>query len=167
MYHSNNPGGRALYRPGHFEGVLAVINQFLKKIKPNLLFLGEKDFQQLFLIKKYLKNNHKSKIIPCKTIRSANKVALSSRNLLLSKKNLFIAGMISKNLIKFKKKFKQNENLKRKILNKKNELNKMYDINIEYLELRDKNNLLITNKTKHSKLFIAYYINKVRLIDNF
>ena len=49
----------ALYRPGHFEGVLAVIYQFLKKIKPNFVFLGEKDYQQLFLIKKFIKKNSK------------------------------------------------------------------------------------------------------------
>ena len=45
----------AKYRPGHFEGVLAVINQFLKKIKPKKIFLGDKDYQQLFLIKKLIK----------------------------------------------------------------------------------------------------------------
>ena len=157
----------AKYRKGHFEGVIDVMQRLTDLIKPTKTFMGEKDFQQLFLIKKYLKKNHKSKIISCKTIRNTNKVALSSRNSLLSKKKLIIAGMIAKKLIIFKKKFKQNDNLKRKILNKKNELKKMYDINIEYLELRDKNNLLITNKTKQSKLFIAYYINKVRLIDNF
>ena len=157
----------AKYRKGHFEGVIDVMQRLTDLIKPTKTFMGEKDFQQLFLIKKYLKNKHKSKIVSCKTIRDTNKVALSSRNSLLSNKKLNVAGMIAQKMIKFKKKIKQNDNLKRKILNKKNELNKMYDINIEYLELRDKNNLLITNKTKHSKLFIAYYINKVRLIDNF
>ena len=45
----------ALYRPGHFEGVLAVINQFLLRFKPKWIFFGEKDYQQLFLIKKFLK----------------------------------------------------------------------------------------------------------------
>ena len=45
----------SLSRPGHFEGVLAVINQFLLRIKPNYIFLGEKDYQQLYLIKKFIK----------------------------------------------------------------------------------------------------------------
>ena len=53
----------ALYRPGHFEGVLAVINQFLIKIKPKHIFFGEKDYQQLLLIKKFVKINLKLKFI--------------------------------------------------------------------------------------------------------
>ena len=51
----------AKYRPGHFEGVLAVINQFFKKFKPKYIFFGEKDYQQLYLIKKFIKKNLKLK----------------------------------------------------------------------------------------------------------
>ena len=61
----------------------------------------------------------------------------------------------------FKKK-----NLQDLIFKKKNELKKKYDIKIDYLELRDTKNLKLTNKIKNAKIFIAYYINKVRLIDN-
>ena len=74
----------ALYRPGHFEGVLAVINQFLQRFDPKCIFFGEKDYQQLFLIKKFIKNKFKTKIFSCSTIRDKNKLALSSRNILLS-----------------------------------------------------------------------------------
>ena len=74
----------ALYRPGHFEGVLAVINQFLQRFKPKCIFFGEKDYQQLFLIKKFIKNKFKTKIFSCSTIRDKNKLALSSRNILLN-----------------------------------------------------------------------------------
>ena len=157
----------AKYRKGHFEGVINVMQRLSNLIRPTKIFMGKKDFQQLFLIKKYLKYNQKLKIVSCKTIRNNNKVALSSRNLLLSRKDLIIAGKIAKNLINFKKRFKQKENLKKIILTKKNELKKIYDIQIEYLELRNKDNLLITNRIKKSKLFLAYYINKIRLIDNF
>ena len=52
----------ALHRPGHFEGVLAVINQFLQKFKPKNIFFGEKDYQQLYLIKKFIKKNYKIKV---------------------------------------------------------------------------------------------------------
>ena len=52
------------------------------------------------------------------------------------------------------------------IFMKKNELKKKYNIKIDYLELRDTKNLKLTNKIKNAKIFIAYYINKVRLIDN-
>ena len=52
-------------------------------------------------------------------------------------------------------------------MNKTNELNKLFKVNIEYLELRNNSNLKKTNKVKNAKIFIAYYINKVRLIDNY
>ena len=62
----------AKYRKGHFEGVLGVINQLLKVIKAKYIFLGEKDYQQLYLINKFIKKKYKTKIIPCKTIRDKN-----------------------------------------------------------------------------------------------
>jgi len=74
---------------------------------------------------------------------------------------------ISKSLIIFKKKLSNKKNLKDLIFMKKNELKKKYDIKIDYLELRNIKNLKLTNKIKNAKIFIAYYINKVRLIDNF
>ena len=57
--------------------------------------------------------------------------------------------------------------IKKLIFNKKNELIKNYNIDIEYLELRNKKNLKISNNIKNSNLFTAYYVNKIRLIDNF
>ena len=69
------------FRRGHFEGVLNVVNRFLEIIKPRYIFLGKKDYQQLYLIRKHIeKRKIKSKIIECKTIRENNGVALSTRN---------------------------------------------------------------------------------------
>jgi pantoate--beta-alanine ligase len=64
----------AKYRKGHFEGVLAVINRLLSNINSKYLFLGEKDFQQIYLTKKYLKKKFNTKIISCKTIRENFKI---------------------------------------------------------------------------------------------
>ena len=89
------------YRPGHFEGVLGVISIFLKNIKAKYLFLGKKDFQQIYIIKKYLGKKFKIKIISCETIRFKNTLPFSSRNKLLSKKNLQKAINISKILSNF------------------------------------------------------------------
>ena len=127
------------------------------------MFLGEKDFQQIFLIKKYVKKKFKVKIITCKTIRDKNYVALSSRNSLLTKKNLNVAGKIAKKL----KSIKKNNNLKKKLNDLKNNLIKSYKIKIEYLELRDEKDLSFHKRNSKSRIFISYYINKVRLIDNF
>ena len=91
----------AKFRKGHFEGVLDVMNKLTKIINPQKIFMGEKDFQQLYLVKKVLKRKYKSKVIACKTIRDKNNVALSSRNFLLNKNNLNVL------LIKY---FNTNEN---------------------------------------------------------
>ena len=157
----------AKYRKGHFEGVIEVMTRLTRIINPSKIFMGEKDFQQLLLVKRYVEKNFKSKIISCKTIRDKNKLALSSRNILLNKKNLNKAGKIAKDLIFFKKRLLKKKNLKNLIFMKKNELKKNYDIKIDYLELRNVKNLKLTNKITNAKIFIAYYINKVRLIDNY
>ena len=129
--------------------------------------MGEKDFQQLYLVRKYLKKNHNSKIIGCKTIREKNKLALSSRNLRLSKTQIINASKLIQNIMNIRKKFKKNDNFN-KILNyKKKELKKLYEIEIEYLEFRNIKNLKLSNKLKNSKIFLAYYLGEVRLIDNF
>ena len=157
----------AKYRKGHFEGVIDIMTRLTKKLKPSKIFMGEKDFQQLFLVKRFIENNFRSKIISCKTIRDKNKLALSSRNLLLNKNHLIHAGKISKDLISFKKILSKRIITKKLILTKKVELEKKYNIDIEYLEIRDKKSLNNSKKIENSKIFIAYYLNKIRLIDNF
>ena len=157
----------AKYRKGHFEGVIEIMTRLTKIVNPSKIFMGEKDFQQLLLVKKYVEKNFKSKIISCETIRDRNKLALSSRNILLDKNNLRKAGKVTKDLIIFKKELLKKKNLKNLISIKKNELIKKYRIKIDYLELRNTKNLSLTNKIKNAKIFIAYYINDVRLIDNY
>ena len=157
----------AKYRKGHFEGVIDVMTRLTKIVKPSKIYMGEKDFQQLILVKRFIEKIFNSKIVSCKTIRDKNKLALSSRNLLLNKKDLIKAGKISKELISFKKKLSK-KNFTNKIIRlKKNELEKFYGINVVYLEVRNQKNLQLSNKIKSSRIFLAYYINDIRLIDNF
>ena len=157
----------AKHRPGHFEGVLAVINQFLSKFKPKYIFFGEKDYQQLFLIKKLIKKKYNTKVYSCLTVRDQNKVALSSRNVLLNKADIKKSSYVAKLLFKFK------NNLKKNISNKKNlntiilKLNKIKNIKVEYLEIRNKNNLSKLYDKRNFKIFLAYYNKKIRLIDNY
>ena len=84
----------ARFRKGHFEGVLDIMDRFIKLINPKYTFMGEKDFQQLFLVNKFIGKKCQNKIFPCKTIRDKNFLALSSRNYLLSKNELQKAGLI-------------------------------------------------------------------------
>ena len=107
-------------RKGHFDGVLTVMNRLLNLIKSKYVFMGEKDYQQLFLIKKYLSKKYKIKIINCPIIRDKNRLALSTRNVLLSKKNYFKACSIANYLSLTKKKLnKKNLSTSLKLVIKK------------------------------------------------
>ena len=133
------------YRPGHFEGVLAVINKFLKDLKVKKIFLGEKDFQQYFLIKNFVKKRFKTKVVLCKTIRMSSSLPYSSRNKLLDNKSMRIAQKFTKKIIDVFKKIKKNTKKTYLLQSIKNNSN----IKIEYLELKNKKNLSPIFKKKN------------------
>ena len=156
----------AKFRKGHFEGVLDVMDRLTNIVKPKKIFMGNKDFQQLFLVKKYLKKKYNTDVIGCKTIRNKDRLALSSRNYLLSRENLTLASKIIKKLIFVKKSIKLKKNKNKYLLAVKKDLQKQFKIKIDYLELRDSNNLKLSNIIDRSRLFVSFYLNGVRLIDN-
>ena len=157
------------YRKNHFSGVLTIVLKLFLIVKPYAAFFGEKDFQQLFLIKKMVKDfNLGVKIIGIPTVRDSNGLALSSRNKLLNSEGLAIAKQIYLNVKKIKylnfKYTKDMELYLEKEL-KKNGLN-----NIEYIEIRESISLKHPKKIIKGtsvRLFIAVYVNDVRLIDNY
>ena len=157
----------AKFRKGHFEGVLDVMNRLTYLILPQKIYMGEKDFQQLHLVKKFIEKRYKSKIVSCKTIRNKHKLALSSRIFLLKKKDINKAQKLSENLFFYKKRLGKKRIVETKLKIYKKKLEQKYKVNIDYLELRSKIDLSRSNLTKNSKLFVAYFINNVRLIDNF
>jgi len=157
----------AKFRKGHFEGVLDVLNRFTNIIKPKNIFMGEKDYQQFFLVRNFIERKYKTKVFACKTIRDTNKVALSSRNSLLDLKNFNKAGKISVVLIKLKNLIKKNIKDKKLIKKIKIDLITKFKIKIEYLECRNLINLNTNLKNKPFKLFVAYHLKGIRLIDNF
>ena len=151
-------------RPGHFKAVVDVVDRFIKIIKPKRIYLGEKDLQQFLLVKDFIKKNKiKTKIIKCKTIREKNGLAISSRNSLLTFKEKKVAGSVYKYLLNEKKNLiKKKINLKRI----KNKILKLGIKKIDYIKIFDLNNFFKISKEKKSKLFFAYYIRNIRLIDN-
>ena len=154
-------------RKGHFEGVLNVVNRFLEIIKPKYIFLGIKDFQQCYLINRHiLKKRINTKVIHCKTIRERNGVACSTRNNHLNKNQLKIASNVFRYLKKIKKLTKNNiANFK--IIKIKDELINLGVKKIDYIELYNLKTLKRPkNKREKFKIFIAFYLNKIRLIDN-
>jgi len=158
----------AKFREGHFEGVLDVLNRFVKLISPKSIFMGEKDYQQFFLVKNFIEKNYKTKVYGCKTIRNSNMIALSSRNGLLNKTNLNTLGLVTNKLINLKKTIYKNKLKSKKIIYIiQKDLVKKFKIKIEYLECRNTVNLSTNINHKSFRLFAAYYLNNVRLIDNF
>ena len=158
----------AKFRKGHFEGVLDVMNRFTRLISPKSIFMGEKDYQQFFLIKKFIEKKYKTKVFVCKTIRDLNMIALSSRNTLLNKTNLKTLRLITNELFNLKKEIFKDKKKSKKLINLlRKDLVKKFKIKIEYLECRNLINLSSNIQNRSFKIFVAYYLNNVRLIDNF
>ena len=146
---------------------MSVVNRLLEIIKPKYIILGKKDYQQFFLLKKHIKRRKiKTNIILHNTVRDKNGVALSSRNKLLTKKQLKKAAKVYRFLksIKSKINIKNFEDASYKIKNKLKEigLNKIDYISI--LNLKDLSKP--KSRNLNFNIFIAYYLGKVRLIDN-
>ena len=157
----------AKFRKGHFEGVLDVMDKLTNLIKPKKIFMGKKDYQQLYLVKNFIENKYKSNVIGCKTIRNKNKLALSSRNFLFNKNELIEVQEISKKFLNLKKEVKKHKNINKFLTQSKKKYEKKFKIKIEYLENRCVKNLKISNKYLGSNIFLSYYFKGVRLIDNF
>ena len=157
------------YRKNHFSGVLTIVLKLFLIVQPKAAFFGEKDFQQLFLIKKMVKDlNLGVKIIGIPTVRDPNGLALSSRNKLLNARGKEIAKQIYLNIKKIRYlDYKHTEDLE---ISLKEEFKKSGFNKVEYLEIRDSKYLKKPNNIKKGRVlrvFIAVYIGDVRLIDNY
>ena len=158
----------AKFRTGHFEGVLNVMNRLMTIVKSKDLYMGEKDYQQLYLIKKFLSKKFKARINSCPTVRVNKNIALSTRNKLLKTNSLKKAAEIALFLKKIKYKSKlHGPKLASNLNDYKKKLENKYNIKIDYLEFRDEKNLKLNNFKNNYRLFVAYTIDNVRLIDNF
>ena len=156
------------FRPGHFEGVLNVVNRFLEIIKPKFLYLGKKDFQQLTLIKKHILNKQiNTTIVPCETIKFKKFLPFSSRNIHLNNNEKNNAIKIFKRIKNEKFKIKNNKIKNISLYKLKHQI---YDLGIKKIEYIDAINIKnLKNAKKYNEnfnIFCAFYINKVRLIDN-
>ena len=152
----------------HFKGVVNVVNRFLEIIKPTYLFLGKKDFQQFSIIRSHIRKRRiNTKVVLCKTVREKNGVACSSRNKNLNKNQLKKASNIYRYLKKEKNKIKKSTKFKFDKTRIYNDL-LCFGINkIDYIECINLDNLKKAQLTKDKfNIFIAYFINNVRLIDN-
>ncbi len=154
-------------RVGHFDGVCTVVNKLFNIVQPDFAFFGQKDAQQLIIIKKMVHDlNIPIEIVPCPIVREASGLALSSRNKYLSAEDKEQALALSKILFNIKACYAKGitnvEALKETVYSY---LNSHHEL--EYLEFRDENDL--EEKTiadDNTRVFIAVKIGNVRLIDN-
>ena len=157
------------FRPNHFNGVATIVTKLFEIFIPDYCFFGEKDYQQVVIIKKIIETNFKeTKMIICDTIREKNGLAISSRNCFLSKKKFMESAIIYKMLVFARNNInKINFRLLENIIAKK--INDISGFELEYLDFRDANSLKkisTINSKKHIRAFICVKVNGIRLIDN-
>ena len=158
----------AKYRKGHFVGVIDVMERLIEYIKPQKIFMGEKDFQQLRIIENLVfEKKINTKVIRCETLRDSDGLALSSRNSKLSFSSKKMATNLFKALNFAKEKFNTLDvvEIEKKIIE---QMTAHSEIKLDYFIIADEEKLepsILKNNQKY-RAFIAAYISGVRLIDN-
>ena len=153
-------------RPGHFDGVLQIVNKLLNIVKPTRAYFGKKDAQQLYLIEKMVKNFYLDvQIVPCDIVREDDGLAMSSRNVYLSPKDRQKALLISKSLKRASKLIMDG---KRDVKELKDEMKKVLkDLDVEYIEIVDRDfNKIDKIEKNNSIILVAAKVGGTRLIDN-
>jgi pantoate--beta-alanine ligase len=155
------------FRPGHFQGVGQVMHQLLDIIQPDLLFMGQKDYQQILIINKLIEILAiKTKMVPCPVVRDPDGLAMSSRNVRLSDKAREKAPAIYQTLLFVK------DNLHRKsfreLTEKATHQLQQHGFEVDYVAIADGRNLQLLQKPVAGPMvcLIAAWLEGVRLIDN-
>jgi len=156
------------FRPGHFDGVGTIVKRLFEIVKPNYAYFGEKDFQQLQIVKKLVEKNKMPVIVVgCPIYREPNGLAMSSRNERLTAEERKKAAIIYQTMTEARKMFatksaKEVTEFVNKVFYKRT------DFELEYFQIADEATLLPCfrkSKTKKYRAFIAVFVNKIRLID--
>ena len=156
------------FRPGHFNVVGTIVKRLFEIVEPTNAYFGEKDFQQLQIVKKMVAKNHlKVNVIGCPIYRESNNLAMSSRNERLSTAERDQAAIIYQTLTAVKEKFATNSTTSISEWVQKS-FNKNARFTLEYFVIADEATLLPCtrkNKNKKYRAFIAVLVNNIRLID--
>jgi len=154
------------FRPSHFDGVAQVVKRFFEIVKPNFAVFGEKDYQQLQIIKSLVKNlNLSINIQSMPTQREQDGLAMSTRNQYLSDSNREIAPLFYLALKDAKNEILDGKTISDAIKDTRDKLSKSFEV--EYLEVLDANNLTqIETKTSEIIIISAIRFGGTRLIDN-
>ncbi len=155
-------------RPGHFSGVCVVVSKLMNIIQPDNMYMGKKDYQQLTITQKLVKDlNFQTNVIGLPIIRDENGIALSSRNAFLSNNEKKRAISINESRYLAGKMYLKNHSIseiRKAIIDKL----KSNNLKIDYVEILDGESLTeFTELKKTHRIFIAAFVGKTRLIDNF
>lgn len=156
------------YRPGHFDGVGTIVEELFRQVQPHNAYFGEKDYQQLAIIKKMVeKTNLPVKIHGIPTLREEDGLAMSSRNVRLTETQRKEATIIYETLAKVKEWFKviSLDEIKQRVT----DIFRNSNFELEYFVIADEETLKEANtidEDKEYRAFIVAYADTVRLIDN-
>ena len=155
------------FRKGHFDGVITVLNKFFTIIKSNKIYFGEKDFQQLKIIEKFIEEKYKSlELVSVPTKRNEEGIAYSSRNEKLSKKQIKDFVSFHQKTENFLKSLEKSFDIETANQKAKDFIIEQDIEELDYFEFRNNDDLSFNGIVSESRLFYAIYKSKVRLIDN-
>jgi pantoate--beta-alanine ligase len=156
------------FRPGHFNGVGTIVKRLFEIVSPTNAYFGEKDFQQLQIVKKMVeKHNLSVNVIGCPIFREENQLAMSSRNERLTPEERKEAAIIYKTLTEAKEVFRT-KSPQETIEFVENSFRDNERFELEYFVIADESTLLPVEdkiKDKNYRAFIAVFVNSIRLID--
>ncbi len=158
-----------LHRPGHFDGVALVVTKLFCSIRPHLAVMGEKDFQQLVVVKRLSKDlNLGVEIIPHPTVREPDGLAMSSRNIYLSQEERLSALSLYRSLLAAREMVRGGERRVKVLLDKTKEIIEAEPhCNIQYVQVVDEDTMTdIDEVTSKAVMAMAVFVGKARLIDN-
>lgn len=157
------------YRPGHFQGVAQVVSRFFRLVRPTRAYFGEKDFQQIAVIRNMVKSEGIDvTLVPCPICRADDGLALSSRNALLTPEQRALAPMIHR-VLDESRTYATNHSLSQTHDEVVTRLNSIPGMRVEYYEIIDGNTMLPVEDWAEASWIvgcITVYCGSVRLIDN-
>ena len=155
-------------RPGHFDGVALVVTKLLNMARPDIAIFGEKDYQQLAVIRRFVEDlNIGVEIIGAPIVREADGLAMSSRNVYLSEAERAIASALPKTLTRVRDQIAGGADVASALADGVRDLLAAGFASVDYLELRDARTLEpLQTLDREARLFVAARVGTTRLIDN-
>jgi len=155
------------YRPNHFDGVITVLDRLFSIVNSNKVYFGEKDYQQLKIVEKFIEENYPNlKLISVPTFRTDKNIAFSSRNNNLSKNQLYEFETFHNATLEFVFKLDKDINIEEANVLAKEFIKKQNIEKFDYFEFRNTSSLELEGKISDARLFYAIFRGQNRLIDN-